>query len=285
MLKIQLFAGLGNQLFMIFATISYAIDHGIEYGFISKMDKTLNETATYWDTIFDAFKTNVIENENDSLNMNMYNEPSFEYNELPINLSQQDSVLKGYFQSHRYFEHNYTKIIDIMGLRTKQKHIKLEQSKFFKKKTIAIHFRFGDYIYLQKYHCIKPPSYFIDAIISLSNNLSNLGESIEDYDILYFCEPGNDKYVIDFLKIIDCTVKKKLTFTKISDDISDWKQMLIMSCCDHFIITNSTFSWFGAYFSENKEKIVYRPKIWFGPANIKKNTSDICPTDWKIIDI
>jgi hypothetical protein len=283
MIKVQLFAGLGNQLFMIFATISYAIDHGIQYSILSEMEKTSNGTTTYWDTILDAFKTNVITNY--SSGDNVYNEPSFEYNALPAHLSHNDCVLKGYFQSYRYFEHNYDKIIDIMKLKQKKDVVKTEHHKYFRKKTIALHFRFGDYIFLQNYHCIKPPSYFIDALVSLSNDLISMKENIEDYDILYFCEPGNDKYVNEFLKIIRCTVRKPLSFIKVDDDIPDWKQMLIMSCCDHFIITNSTFSWFGAYFSEHQRKIVYRPKTWFGPKNNGKDITDMCPAEWKVINV
>ena len=282
MIKIQLFAGLGNQLFMIFATISYAIDNGIKYGIISYMDKTLDGPVTYWDTILDAFKQDVDIDGAES--KDVYHEPSFEYNVLPTSLSQKDSIMKGYFQSYRYFEHNYEQIIEIMGLRKKQKDIREEYSEMLKGKTIALHFRFGDYIALQQYHCIKSPTYFIEAVNSLSHDLARLGENIDDYKILYFCQPGNDKYLSEFLKIISHVSGDRFNFVRVPDTIPDWKQMLLMSCCNHFIITNSTFSWFGAYFSENSEKIVYRPKKWFGPANSQKNTSDICPDEWKVID-
>lgn len=283
MLKVQLFAGLGNQLFMIFATISYAIDHGINYGIISYMDKTLDGPATYWDTILDAFKKDVDIKGFDS--DDVYMEPSFEFNELPPYLAQNDNIIKGYFQSYKYFQHNYREIIDKMGLREKQRVVCNEYSDMLKDKTIAMHFRFGDYIALQHFHCIKPPAYFIDALKSLSDDLMKKGENIEDYKILYFCEPGNDKYVFEFLKIMSCVINNKLNFVRVPDSIPDWKQLLLMSCCNHFIITNSTFSWFGAYFCEKEDKIVYRPKKWFGPLNSNKNTSDICPTSWKIIDV
>lgn len=283
MLKVQLFAGLGNQLFMIFATISYAIDYGINYGIISYMNKTLDGPVTYWDTIFDSFKKDVDIKGFDS--DDVYMEPSFEYNALPSHLAEKDNIIKGYFQSYKYFENNYNEIIEKMGLRDKQMMIRNEYSEMLKDKTIAIHFRFGDYIALQQFHCIKPPSYFIDAIKSLSSDLMNNGENIADYNLLCFCEPGNDKYVTEFLKIIRNVIHEKLNFVRVSDNIPDWKQLLLMSCCNHFIITNSTFSWFGAYFCEKEDKIVIRPKKWFGPANSNKNTSDICPNKWKVIDI
>lgn len=284
MISIELVGGLGTQLFMIFATVSYAIDYGITYKIKSHIDKTLSDTPTYWDTFLDCFKKDV----DDSISVQckeVYCEPSFEYNSIPERLSHKDSIIKGYFQSYRYFEHNYDKIVEMMGLRKKQQDVREEYSNILSGKTIAIHFRFGDYVKLQEYHCVKPPSYFIDAIKSLSDDLNNRGENIENYKILYFFQQGSDKYMCEFLKIFKCVIKSKLNFVRVPDSIPDWKQMLLISCCDHIIITNSTFSWFGAYLSESPNKIVYRPKEWFGPANSKKNTKDLCPAEWKVISI
>jgi len=49
--------------------------------------------------------------------------------------------------------------------------------------------------------------------------------------------------------------------------------------CDHNIIANSTFSWWGAYLNQNPSKIVCYPGTWFGPA-LKHDTRDLFPTDW-----
>ena len=53
--------------------------------------------------------------------------------------------------------------------------------------------------------------------------------------------------------------------------------MIYLSSCQHNIIANSTFSWWGAYLNQNKHKIVTYPSIWFG---FNANTSDLFPTDW-----
>jgi hypothetical protein len=51
-----------------------------------------------------------------------------------------------------------------------------------------------------------------------------------------------------------------------------------MSKAKHNIISNSTFSWWGAWLNRNKEKIVCSPKNWF--AVNSRNTEDVVPSDW-----
>lgn len=52
-----------------------------------------------------------------------------------------------------------------------------------------------------------------------------------------------------------------------------------MSLCNNNIISNSSFSWWGAWLNTNENKIVIGPKIWFGPA-ITFVSKDIIPETW-----
>jgi hypothetical protein len=70
-----------------------------------------------------------------------------------------------------------------------------------------------------------------------------------------------------------------IVFQHIDHSIEDWKQLLLMSCCRHNIIANSTFSWWGAYFNERNDKIVCYPSTWFGP-KLKHNIKDLFPDTW-----
>lgn len=74
-----------------------------------------------------------------------------------------------------------------------------------------------------------------------------------------------------------------LVFEKASDEIEDWEQMLVMSSCEHNIIANSSFSWFGAYFNMNKEKIICYPDTWFCGSGSNISTDDLFPPLWKKI--
>jgi hypothetical protein len=53
--------------------------------------------------------------------------------------------------------------------------------------------------------------------------------------------------------------------------------MRLMSYCNHNIIANSTFSWWGAWLNNNSNKIVISPSIW-----TKNNSSNpfLIPKSW-----
>lgn len=64
--------------------------------------------------------------------------------------------------------------------------------------------------------------------------------------------------------------------------------LLMMTCCDHYIIANSTFSWWGAWLGEkmpNTKVVAPSPNQWFGPLNNKDRVvDDIIPNRWKQIE-
>jgi hypothetical protein len=271
-------SGLGNQLFMIFALLSYCIDKASDYIIFYDSKKTKN----YWDTMLDSFKGKCVDKDAETVDGLVYEEPHFHYSEIPA--FDNDITLKGYFQSDKYFKHNLQEIKNVLGFKEKQQQVVIEHAKYFQRKTIALHFRIGDYMGLQAYHCIKRPDYYIKAFGTIADKLANDNENISDYDILYFCQITDNHIVDQYLSILQNHFgNTKLRFVKITDDIPDWKQMLLMTLCRHFIIANSTFSWFGAYLSDTyaeKKALVCYPQIWFGPLYKNHITSDLCPEDW-----
>ncbi len=68
------------------------------------------------------------------------------------------------------------------------------------------------------------------------------------------------------------------------DSGSSYVDLCLMSMCSDFIIANSTFSWWGAWLSDNKDKVVIYPSKWFGPNNADKLTKDLFPEEWRMVN-
>ena len=273
MISCDLKGGLGNQLFQIMATIAYCVQYKLP--FVFPYSEMLNERPTYWNTLFGNIKQYTASPTNfknpdeirDILYQHpKYEEPSFGYNEIP---KYNDIMLCGYFQSYKYFENIQSRIADVFDIKFKQIQTRNEFSDLLDSPNIvSMHFRMGDYKHKQEFHAILPVDYYINAL----NTQNGIGR------VLVFGEKEDHEEIQDKLKIIKEHITT--TFVIVDSAIPDWKQMLIMSCCDANIIANSTFSWWGAYLNQKKDKNVIYPDIWFGPS-MNSSVLDLFPDDWR----
>ena len=282
-ISILISGGVGNQMFKIFAAISYYIDNCQNY--ILYVRNNNGYRKYYWDTIFSNISHKVLEIDEpniDDPNFENYKEPYFHYAQIPI--FENDTLLKGYFQSYKYFEHNINKIRRIIGIDEHINKVLTEYPVYTINKTISVHYRMGDYINLHALHPVKKTTYYIEAF----KKLISKGVDIYDYDILYFCEEHDNETVNNYNLEINNALKqlteKDLRYKKVSDAIQDWEQLLIMTSSKHYIIGNSTFSWFGAYLSSSNEPIICYPETWLGPSYNGTITDDLFPDSWIKID-
>ena len=208
-------------------------------------------------------------------------EKSFHYTDLEPFINSQkenDICLFGYFQSYKYFEKNKDALFQLIGIDIHKLNLTHQEQSDKKTllKTVSMHFRIGDYIPIQGKHPILSYTYYENALSYLEDNLEDNTDKIEE--ILFFC---HDDDLLDTMIIIDKLEVKydKYIFKRANPLLSDWEQLVYMSMCKYNIIANSTFSWWGAYFNTNNEKVVCYPDKWFGPEQ-SHDVSDLFLDDW-----
>jgi len=286
MLTCNLMGGLGNQLFQIFTTITCAIKSKQKFQFLAA--DTLGEGSTtkrptYWNNFLCSLRYTLI---NILPPVHVIRENGFPYNEISTSdLVNKNILLFGYYQSYKYFKEHYDTISRLIKLKESKEALlkSCEIDEEYLNNTISLHFRLGDYKKIQHFHPLMKYEYYKKSLehIRLKTTSDSGSNSNKNYNILFFCE---DEDLAD----VNVTINKlssdfhNYTFTRGQNTLQDWEQMLLMSCCHHNVIANSSFSWWAAYFNANTDKIVCYPSIWFGPS-ANNDTRDLCPPEWSRI--
>jgi hypothetical protein len=52
----------------------------------------------------------------------------------------------------------------------------------------------------------------------------------------------------------------------------------LMSACKHFVVANSSFSWWAAWLNPDQTKMVIAPRAWFADQSL--DTKDLIPESW-----
>ena len=293
MLSCYLMGGLGNQMFQIFSTMGLGIKYKkrVIFPYSEKLETGLTR-PTYWDTIFSEIKSATTYNAEDPHKTQQHNlyvltrmrqiqERNFKYDLGVVgeveNMYDAEYCLKGYFQTPKYFAENWNAIITELKLREKKEVVKQKYFEPTDKKTVSLHFRLGDYLEKQEYHNVLSIRYYVSAIQRIIDKTE-----IDNLKIIFFFEEGDRERVNISISVLKRRFPN-VEFAEIDTQIPDWEQMLYMSSCDHNIIANSSFSWWGAYLNETSDKIVCCPNTWFGPAMRHNDTSDMIPHDWNRI--
>jgi len=245
MISARLGGKLGNQLFQMANCYSRSKEWGLAYAI--EMPSNLKQVYGHF------YKYKNINYCAEGLNLKKYKEPTFHFS--PIK-KYDNMVFEGGFQSYKYFDSYRQDIINIFSEITKDWQLK--------KGVVSIHIRRGDYLNFPNLH----PIIKLDYIKKCVEYFLNLG--IKNFmvfsDDIKWCE----------LILINSNLAKYY-FSKNENPIED---MLLMSCCEHNIISNSSFSWWAAYFNQNPDKIVIYPSVWFGEGYKHYNTKDLFPEKW-----
>jgi len=259
----------GNNLFQIAATIGYATKINDEYLFpLWKGLISGKEYSKYFKT---PIPEGIIKD-----NLVVYKEPNFHYDSIVVyptipKLSKKMNIdLFGYFQSEKYFEHCKDQIKKFFIPNDLTKNIKLLNYK----NSVCLQLRFYD----------NKRSYTTSGLDLDPENNSIFYQPEENIPFLkkalnYF------GYKKNYFVITNNMYKAKSMFGDYDnfyflDNFNYIEQFFIQTMCEHNIISNSSFGWWGAWLNDNPDKVIFAPKQWFKDDKI---TKDLYPKEWKIL--
>ncbi len=180
---------------------------------------------------------------------------------------KENKVFVGGFESSKYFDTIRNQIL----LEFTPKYEKLEKNiemyeKIENTESVCVTIRRGDFLSKEniKTHYVCKRDYFERAILEIQRRIEKPKFFVFSDDI---------EWVKNNMQFPEGTV-----FEDGTDPV--WEKLRLMYECKHFIISNSTFSWWAQYLSRNEKKLVIAPSRW-------KNTwqnKDIYMDNWILLD-
>lgn len=193
----------------------------------------------------------------------------FPFNKAFVTKSKKNTYIRGLWQSERYFIDNEVIIRKDFSFKKPLEGKNLELSNVLKSSdnSISIHVRRGDYVnnaHFSEKIGTCDMDYYIKAI-------AYMGEHIDQPQYFVFSDD------IEWAKE-NLPLNTNSIFVDHNTLSNSYIDMQLMSLCKHHIIANSTFSWWGAWLNNNKDKIVIAPEKWF--AGWDYDTKDLIPKKW-----
>lgn len=181
---------------------------------------------------------------------NQYKEQVFHYDESVYD--QRDVDLSGYYQSYKYFPKDF-KLTFNQDLTDKWR-----AHPAFSRETIGIHIRRSDYVGHPMYYQL-PITWYLSALLSI--------KGWQDMNIVIVSDD------MDYVKVhFECLPNAHMI------KAGEIDHLCMLSLCDHTIVGNSSFAWWGAYLGEQKN-VIHSGKMFRGEFEFK-DIKDYYPPNW-----
>ena len=179
--------------------------------------------------------------------------------------------INGDLGSFKYFNHIRDEIVNIFIFKDDIKNFCLDYLSNIKQENeilVSIHFRRGDYLQVSSLNLSL--NYYKEAINTFTNLFPNA-------KIKYLIFSNGMDWVKDNFKLNNCVYVENL---------DRFKDMCLMSLCDHNIIANSSFSWWGAFLNTNPNKKVICPYNYLNVPNLNEFfNGKYYPEEWISIKV
>lgn len=178
--------------------------------------------------------------------------------------------LDGYWQSEKYFEDIRDILLEEFVPKNNINESNVEiYKKIEETNSVCVSIRRGDYITNETYRkkfFVCDDKYFDQAFSEIKKYVKQPSFFVCSDDI----EWAKENVKIENAEVFFETGK---------DDV--FEKIRMMSKCKNYILSNSSFSWWAQYLSNNDNKTVIAPSIWY--ANGDK--ADIYQKNWKLIEV
>lgn len=242
----------GNLMFQVAHAFTKALDYDRQFVIASEEASTKHLQSN----IFRKFDFRI---EKIPANNNDYIWGPFTYGAVNKPYEDKPTVYAGWYQSEKFFG-DYKNTIRDVFYPTEEFIIKAKKEYLFLETEVvaAINVRRGDYLTQPTRHPVISKEYIDIAVSYLPEHSIKLIVS----DDINWC-------------------KNNLNYNNsiFVENYYDADALWLLSLCDHYVISNSTFSWWGAWLSKNKDKVVVSPSTWFGP-DVLEDPKDIWCENW-----
>lgn len=245
----------GNIMFQIAHAYAQALEHNRQFVVPSKGSSTSHQVDTlYRKLAFDIQLHNQTQGTQEVWG---------EFHYVPVTPTvNTPTAFCGYYQSEKYFGKYTEAVRNLFSPPLTFIDKALAEYPFFRTgKVAALSVRRGDYLEKPNEHPVITIEYINEAYSKLPPH---------DNLLVMSDDPQWCKENIDLPNMV------------ISDNNKFWDEqgLWLLSLCDHFIISNSTFSWWGAWLSRSENKTVIAPDTWFGPQYDNLTAKDVYCEGW-----
>ena len=200
------------------------------------------------------------------LSMELVKEEGHSINQKVLNASG-DTYLSGFWQSEAYFADIRKELLQDFTpceMPTEEDQKVINQIK--NSVAVSVHVRRGDYVTSKsnyEYHGVCSLNYYYAAI-------QHLTERVKNPTLFIFSD--DPEWTRTNLGTAYPTV-----YVDHNNSDNAFQDLRLMSLCQHHIIANSSFSWWGAWLSENNDGIVIAPERWYAA---DRATPNLIPSRW-----
>ncbi len=177
----------------------------------------------------------------------------------------------GYWQSERYFieaENEIRKAFSFAIAPSVENQQVLKQ--ISETISVSVHVRRGDYVSSPKnlaYHGVCGLDYYERAIAYVQQKIP---------EACFYVFSDDPSWVQSHLSFGGATVH----FVTHNSGANSYEDLRLMQHCQHHIIANSSFSWWGAWLNKRPDKLVIAPSRWFVDTKANEKADHIIPESW-----